>query len=165
MIAGGVNIGQARLNVDGSPATFGSGGWTGFDVQPGTDQAAAIGLQSSGKIVLAGNSNTASPSTAGTQSALVARFKDNGAIGRSTLYRLRHAGHHLRRRRGLCNSRCRRRSIRYVRDRIGRGDPGRRHNCRCWLQIEHLGPSARRCPCRTPEFKRHARLDLRRWWF
>ena len=85
VIAGGVNVGLARLNVDGSSdATFGSGGWTGFDVQPGTDQATAIGLQSSGKIVLAGNSNSASPSTAGTQSDLVARFKDNGAIDSGT---------------------------------------------------------------------------------
>ena len=85
VIAGGVNLGLARLNVDGSPdTTFGSGGWTGFDVQPGTDEAAAIGLQSSGKIVLAGNSNSASPSTAGTQSALVARFKVNGAIDSGT---------------------------------------------------------------------------------
>ena len=81
VISGGISLGLARLNVDGSPdATFGSGGWTGFDVQPGTDSAPAIGLQSSGKIVLAGESNSAISSTAGTQSALVARFKDNGAI-------------------------------------------------------------------------------------
>lgn len=85
VIAGGVNLGLARLNLDGSPdATFGSGGWTGFDVQPGTDQAAAIGLQSSGKIVLAGQSNKTSPSTAGTTSDLVARFNVNGAIDSGT---------------------------------------------------------------------------------
>ena len=85
VIAGGVNLALARLNIDGSPdATFGSAGWTGFDVQPGTDAATAVGLQSSGKIVMAGNSNSAPNSSTGTQSALVARFKANGAIDSGT---------------------------------------------------------------------------------
>ena len=85
VIAGGVNVGLARLNMDGSPdTTFGSAGWTGFDFQPGTDAATAVGLQSTGKIVIAGNSNSAPPFSAGTVSALVARFKANGAIDSGT---------------------------------------------------------------------------------
>jgi uncharacterized delta-60 repeat protein len=79
-IPGSVDIGLARLNPDGTPdAGFGSGGWTGFSVQPGADTASGVALQSTGKIVVAGQSNllTTSPYNPST---LVARFTAGGAI-------------------------------------------------------------------------------------
>ncbi|MBI3863193.1 MAG: hypothetical protein HY290_14980 [Planctomycetia bacterium] len=77
-------LGLARLNVDGSPdASFGSGGWTAFDIQPGSDVADAVGLQSTGKIVVAGYSN--STNTMSTiESAVVARVTASGAIDSGT---------------------------------------------------------------------------------
>ena len=72
-------IGLGRLNTNGSPdASFGSGGWSKFDVQSGKySSGEGVGLQSSGKIVVSGSAwSYPNPSS----SAFVARFKANGAI-------------------------------------------------------------------------------------
>lgn len=79
--SGSGNLGVARLNVDGSPdGSFGTGGWTSFDVQPGSDQANAVGLQSTGKVVVIGSSDSSMDPFTNTLSALAARFTASGAI-------------------------------------------------------------------------------------
>ena len=80
-----LGLGVVRLNVDGSPDVgFGSGGWSGIDVQPGAERAYAVGLQSSGKIVAAGYSDSSFDYLTNTESALVARFTAGGAIDSGT---------------------------------------------------------------------------------
>ena len=78
--SGGPKLGVARFNTNGSlDNSFGSGGGTIFDVQPGTEYAYAVGLQSTGKIVVAGFSDSL-----GSTSAAVARFTTSGAIDSGT---------------------------------------------------------------------------------
>lgn len=78
---GSFGVAVARLNTNGSPDTsFAGSGWAGVNIQPGTDTAVAVGLQSSGKIVLAGESNSTTNSSTNNQSALVARFTAAGNL-------------------------------------------------------------------------------------
>jgi uncharacterized delta-60 repeat protein len=79
--SGSSGLGVARLNVDGSPDdSFGSGGWTRFDVQPGSDAATAVSLQSTGKVLVVGNSYSSTDPSTTILSALAARFTASGAI-------------------------------------------------------------------------------------
>ena len=70
----------ARFNTSGTlDSSFGSGGWTSLDVgQAGYNPAQAVGLQSTGKIVVAGADIQGYPTF--TSTAEMARFTASGAL-------------------------------------------------------------------------------------
>ncbi len=83
LVAGTANLGSAtqfdfalvRYNSNGSlDSTFGAGGKVTTDFNGGLDQATSIGLQSDGKIVLAGFA------TVGDAHTALARYTTNGAL-------------------------------------------------------------------------------------
>ena len=77
----GYDFRMNRLNsLDGSPdSSFAGGGSTLINIRAGADRAFGVGLQSTGKIVVAGLS-TGSTTSAYNQSCLVARFTTGGVI-------------------------------------------------------------------------------------
>jgi uncharacterized delta-60 repeat protein len=85
VVAGGADLGTTqfdfalvRYNTNGSlDTTFGSSGKVTTDFNGGLDSAAAIALQSDGKIVAAGFA------TAGTQHTALARYNTNGSLDTS----------------------------------------------------------------------------------
>lgn len=85
LVAGGADMNAtsfdfalARYNSNGSPdSTFGTGGKVTTDFNGGLDAVGAIGLQTDGKIVVAGFA------TAGTQHTGLARYNSNGTLDMS----------------------------------------------------------------------------------
>jgi uncharacterized delta-60 repeat protein len=84
---GGFNLQHfvARFKTNGSlDGSFGGGGWNSVDVQPMDYLVFApttVGLQSSGKVVIVGDSNGTAPGyPANTNPAVLARFTATGAV-------------------------------------------------------------------------------------
>ncbi len=72
------DLGVARFNTDGSlDSTFSGDGWTNFGIESrSNEEAYAVGLQSNGKVVVAGVFDPFS----GDNKSVVARFKTDGSI-------------------------------------------------------------------------------------
>lgn len=77
-----IDLGVARFNANGSLDNgFSGDGWTSFGIQSRSDETAyAVGLQSTGKVVVAGYMHPFK----GEDRSLVARFRTDGAIDNGT---------------------------------------------------------------------------------